>query len=68
MFTICAFVFASLVSTEPTSVECGSTDKAGIAKATAACSALDKDPLTTCEVHRAGALKYFITIRQLDVA
>lgn len=67
LYTICFSLYSSLVSVTPVQSACvlGYTP-ADIAAVTDGCKALDHDPLTTCETRRAGALKYFVTIRQLE--
>ncbi len=69
MFTLCVFLFSSLVSTNPVGpAECVLVDKYELTRSRVKCEALDHDPLTTCDMHRVGALKWFITIRKLDVS
>lgn len=68
MFTICFAVYASLVSTVPSSSVCMRGDAAYASASVAACETLAHDPLTTCEANRVGALKWFITVRQLDTS
>lgn len=67
MFTICIALYTSLVSVDAIGTSCY-TDmtQADVATAVAECKAIDHDPLTTCEARRAGALKWFITIRKLE--
>lgn len=67
MFTVCVFIFASLTAVEPVEASCFTTaNEKALEPVRAECSRLDKDPLTTCEMQRVGALKYFIRIRQLN--
>ncbi len=68
LFTICFSVYAGLVTVVPVQSTCQLVTLTDVQSVTAACSALDKDPLTTCETRRAGALKYFVTVRMLDTA
>lgn len=68
MFTVCIYLFASLVSVDPVSEDCVQATKKDVAEATAMCSALDKDPLTTCEIQRVGATKFFIRIRRIELS
>jgi hypothetical protein len=65
ILTICIFSFASLVAVDPVTEECFRTDGAGLTRAVAACSAIAKDPISTCEVQRMGATKYYIRVRRL---
>ena len=66
ILTICIFSFASLVSPVPTTEQCFRTDSAGLTDATARCEAINHDPLSTCEVQRVGATRYYIRIRSLE--
>ena len=66
MFTLCLFMFASVTAVDPISTDCVRATQAKVSEATRRCSVLDKDPLTTCETQRMGALKVFIRVRQLE--
>ncbi len=62
MFTICFAVYASLVSVEPISEVCVKSTLAEVSRAVTECQS-SKDPISTCEARRAGALKVFVTRR-----
>lgn len=66
LFTLCFSLFSSLVAVTPLHSSCELVTLTDVNTAVARCAALDKDPITTCEARRAGALKWFITIRQLE--
>jgi hypothetical protein len=66
MYLVCLAMYASLVSTVPVSQGCQRMSRAQLSKVTAECTATAKDPLTTCEVIRTGALSFFITRRMGD--
>ncbi len=65
ILTVCIFTFASLVAVDPVSEECFRTTDKDLAIVTAMCAKTDKDPLSTCEVQRVGATKYYIRVRHL---
>ncbi len=67
MFTICFAVYAGLVTVTPVTETCIKADRTTLTAAIAQCAADAHDPLTTCEARSAGALKWFITRRQLEV-
>ncbi len=67
LFTVCLSIYASLVAAEPFDYSCQRIDIAGLTDMTNMCRDIDKDPLRTCEARRVGALKWFITIRLLDL-
>ncbi len=65
LLTLCIFTFASLVAVDPVSEECIRVNQAQLADFTTACAAENKDPLSTCEIQRMGALKVYIRVRHL---
>ncbi len=69
MFTICFAVYASLTAVDPIQQQCvkGLT-KTQVSDVARGCDAWSHDPITTCEMRRAGALKYFVTVRHLEVS
>lgn len=68
MFTICFFLFSSVTAVTPIKQECVVGTRKDVAEATARCAELDRDPLTTCEAQRMGALKLYVRIRQLETS
>ncbi len=64
-FTLCIAVYSSAVAVEPRSNVCVKVDQETVWMADATCLSQNLDPLTTCEFRRAGALKYFMTVRQI---
>ncbi len=67
MFTVCFAVYASLVATQPTFLQCDKVDQAVVSALQNKCALIDKDPLATCEARKAGAFKWFFTVRQLEL-
>ncbi len=66
ILTICLFTFSSLVSPVPDTEQCFKlTDKA-LPVIVAKCEAYNHDPLTTCEVQRVGATRYYVRIRTIE--
>ena len=66
ILTVCVFSFLSLTATRADYETCYRATSKDLVDVTTACSALDKDPLSTCEVQRVGATKWFVRIRHLD--
>ncbi len=66
MFTLCLFMFASVTAVDPVSVDCYRASHSDVRTASDKCTALDKDPITTCETQRVGALKVFIRVRKIE--
>ena len=67
LYTICFSLYSSLVSIVPVEHSCKLTTYTEVQAVQAACYALDKDPLATCEMKRGGLTKWFVTVRQLDM-
>ncbi|MDD5374448.1 hypothetical protein [Acidithiobacillus sp.] len=67
MFTICFAVYASLVAVEPTEYHCGQVSLTQANEMVALCKEADKDPIKTCEARKAGALKWFITVKHISL-
>ncbi len=65
ILTVCIFTFASLVAVDPVTENCFRTDSKGLADDVATCTEISKDPISTCEVQRVGATKYYIRVRRL---
>jgi len=65
ILTICVFAFASLVSTEPVSETCYRVTDKELSKVVVACGDVNHDPLSTCEVQRMGATRYYVRIRTI---
>ncbi len=65
ILTICIFQFASLVAVDPVSENCFRSSDRDLAIVTSMCTATNKDPLSTCEVQRVGATKWYVRLRTL---
>ncbi len=65
-FTLCFSLYAGLVTVTPIQSTCELVTLDEVNRTVARCKALDKDPITTCEARRAGALKWFVTVRILE--
>lgn len=68
VLTICIFSFLSLTAPQADYETCYRATSKDLVDVTAACSALDKDPLSTCEIQRVGAAKFFVRVRHLDTS
>ncbi len=66
ILTICLFTFSSLVSPVPDSEACYKATSDKLPGIIATCDAANKDPLTTCEVQKVGAVRYYIRIRTIE--
>jgi hypothetical protein len=65
ILTVCVFTFASLVAVDPVSEDCFRGDSKDLARVQARCDLIAKDPISTCEIQRVGATKYYVRIRHL---
>ena len=68
ILTICVFSFLSLTATTADYETCYRATPKELSAVTTACSEVDKDPLSTCEVQRVGATKFFVRIRHLETS
>lgn len=66
ILTICLFSFASLVSPYPSSEDCYKATEQDLRVVSAKCALANKDPLSTCEIQRVGATKWYVRLRTIS--
>lgn len=65
ILTICVFSFLSLVSPTPAEETCYRATDKELSAVNEACAAVNHDPLSTCEVQRVGATRYYVRLRTI---
>lgn len=65
--SLCFAMYASVVAADPIGAYCVRVPAAYAHAAMLSCNE-SKDPLTTCEARRSGALKVFVTYRKLETS
>ena len=65
ILTVCFFVFNSLVAVTPVSEACFYGNETELRKVGDACSAVNHDPLTTCEIQRMSPARYYVRVRSI---
>lgn len=66
ILTVCVFSFLSLTGPAADSETCYRATSKDLSDIRVACSALDRDPISTCEVQQVGATKFFVRIRHIE--
>ncbi len=66
ILTICLFTFSSLVSPVADTETCYKATEKDLAGVTASCLAVNHDPLSTCEIQRVGATRYYVRVRTIE--
>jgi len=65
VLTICVFSFLSLVSPTPDYETCYRATDAQLKVVVGRCEALNHDPLSTCDIKRLSATRYYVYVRTI---